>query len=66
MYRESDELCDELDEAPEDLKKQKFREKWDCLSKQSTNMVSLIYIENVLIGIREGNFILLLTTKPIS
>lgn len=39
MYRESDEACNEPDEAPEDEKRLKFRERWDCLSKESSDMV---------------------------
>lgn len=39
MYRESDEICNELDEAPLDIKNSKFREKWECLSEEATNQV---------------------------
>lgn len=39
LYRESDKNCNEPDEAPEDLKKMKFRERWDCLSQEATSMV---------------------------
>ncbi|KAL1124099.1 hypothetical protein AAG570_001869 [Ranatra chinensis] len=39
LYRESDEECNEPDEAPEDEKKHKFRERWDCLSKESSDML---------------------------
>ncbi|KAF2905570.1 hypothetical protein ILUMI_00618 [Ignelater luminosus] len=36
LYRKSDEDCDEPDEAPFPIKTQKFKEGWDCLSKEST------------------------------
>lgn len=36
MYRESDADCHEPDEAPVDQKTQKFRERWECLSKESS------------------------------
>lgn len=39
MYRESDEICNELDEAPLDIKNSKFREKWECLSEEATNQL---------------------------
>ncbi|XP_014279167.1 metallophosphoesterase 1 [Halyomorpha halys] len=39
MHRESDEACNEPDEAPEDEKRLKFRERWDCLSKESSDML---------------------------
>ncbi|XP_067002497.1 metallophosphoesterase 1 isoform X2 [Anabrus simplex] len=39
MYRESDADCHEPDQAPEDEKKQKFRERWECLSKESSEML---------------------------
>ncbi|KAK9509831.1 hypothetical protein O3M35_004735 [Rhynocoris fuscipes] len=39
LYRESDEECNEPDEAPEDEKRQKFRERWDSLSKESSLML---------------------------
>ncbi|KAE8742681.1 hypothetical protein FOCC_FOCC011810 [Frankliniella occidentalis] len=39
MYRDSDKNCDEPDEAPEDLKKMKFRERWECLSQDATDML---------------------------
>ena len=41
MYRESDILCNENDEAPPELKNNIFREKWDCLSKSASNMVNI-------------------------
>ncbi|KAK0425994.1 hypothetical protein QR680_009493 [Steinernema hermaphroditum] len=38
LYRESDiECADDLDLAPEKLRKEPFREKWECLSKESTS-----------------------------
>uniref|UniRef100_A0A0A9WS93 Metallophosphoesterase 1 homolog n=2 Tax=Lygus hesperus TaxID=30085 RepID=A0A0A9WS93_LYGHE len=36
LYRESDEDCNEPDEAPEDEKSQKFRERMECISREST------------------------------
>ncbi|XP_075214748.1 per1-like protein PGAP5 [Lycorma delicatula] len=39
LYRESDADCNEPDEAPEDEKKQKFRERWECLSREATEML---------------------------
>ena len=32
-------MCDELDEAPGDDKFEKFREKWDCISNTSSNLI---------------------------
>ncbi|OXU26431.1 hypothetical protein TSAR_004113 [Trichomalopsis sarcophagae] len=39
LYRESDEICDELDEAPAEIKDIKFRERWECLSKEATEQL---------------------------
>lgn len=39
MYRKSDEICNEPDEAPEKIKKELFRQKWDCLSEEASEMV---------------------------
>lgn len=39
MYRESDRDCFTPDAAPEEEKSIPFREKWDCVSKESTEMV---------------------------
>lgn len=39
MYRQSDEVCNEPDEAPEKIKKEKFKQKWDCLSKGASEMI---------------------------
>ncbi|CAD6219324.1 GSCOCG00004914001-RA-CDS [Cotesia congregata] len=36
MYRESDASCKELDQAPDEIKNIKFRERWDSLSKESS------------------------------
>ena len=47
MYRDSDKNCNEPDEAPEDLKKLKFRERWECLSQEATSMVGISAIDNV-------------------
>ena len=42
MYRESDEICNELDQAPDELKAIKFRERWECLSKEASEQVHLV------------------------
>jgi len=39
LYRESDEMCDELDEAPPNEKFSKFREKWECISNASSALI---------------------------
>lgn len=39
MYRESDEICNELDQAPDEIKDIKFRERWECLSKEASEQV---------------------------
>ena len=39
LYRLSDEHCDEPDEAPADEKLVRFREGWDCISKESSNLL---------------------------
>ncbi|XP_011054442.1 PREDICTED: metallophosphoesterase 1 isoform X4 [Acromyrmex echinatior] len=39
MYRESDEICNELDQAPDELKAIKFRERWECLSKEASEQM---------------------------
>ncbi|XP_024879784.1 metallophosphoesterase 1 isoform X4 [Temnothorax curvispinosus] len=39
MYRESDEMCNELDQAPQELKAIKFRERWECLSKEASEQL---------------------------
>jgi hypothetical protein len=39
MYRESDKDCNTPDAAPEEEKLIPFREKWDCISKESSQMV---------------------------
>ncbi|XP_023329968.1 metallophosphoesterase 1-like [Eurytemora carolleeae] len=39
LYRESDELCDELDSAPGIDKMEKFRERWECISNSSSNLI---------------------------
>lgn len=36
LYRESDSICSEVDEAPEDIKHLLFRERWECISKDAT------------------------------
>ncbi|XP_076243466.1 per1-like protein PGAP5 [Calliopsis andreniformis] len=39
MYRESDEICNELDQAPDEIKNVKFRERWECLSKEASEQL---------------------------
>ncbi|XP_020290712.1 metallophosphoesterase 1 isoform X2 [Pseudomyrmex gracilis] len=39
MYRESDEICNELDQAPDEIKTIKFRERWECLSKEASEEI---------------------------
>uniref|UniRef100_A0A914E157 Calcineurin-like phosphoesterase domain-containing protein n=1 Tax=Acrobeloides nanus TaxID=290746 RepID=A0A914E157_9BILA len=40
LYRESDEICESFpDLAPPDIIKEKFRERWECLSKESTDFL---------------------------
>ncbi|RLU21082.1 hypothetical protein DMN91_007698 [Ooceraea biroi] len=39
MYRESDEICNELDQAPDELRAIKFRERWECLSKEASEQL---------------------------
>lgn len=39
MYRESDSLCSEPDQAPDNIKDIKFRERWECLSKEATEQL---------------------------
>ena len=39
LFRLSDEHCDEPDEAPADEKSVQFREGWDCISKESSDML---------------------------
>nr|XP_053641090.1 metallophosphoesterase 1-like isoform X1 [Cherax quadricarinatus] len=39
LFRDSDEVCNEPDEAPEDLKYIRFRERWECISKDSTELL---------------------------
>lgn len=39
MYRKSDKHCRELDQAPDYVKNESFREKWDCLSKEASEKV---------------------------
>ena len=42
MFRESDIECTGADQAPEDEKGHKFRERWECLSRESTDLVIII------------------------
>lgn len=39
LFRESDEFCDEPDEAPKEEKYTRFREGWDCLSQEATDFI---------------------------
>jgi len=40
LYRENDEICEPSEDlAPDDIRKEKFREKWECLSKESTDFL---------------------------
>lgn len=43
MYRESDAECFEPDEAPKEEKNYKFRERWECISRESSEFVSTLY-----------------------
>lgn len=40
MYRESDVMCHEKDQATGDEKTEMFHEKLDCLSKEASEQVS--------------------------
>ena len=44
LCTETDGVCDEPDEAPQDIKHTRFRERWECLSKDATEVVRLSYI----------------------
>ena len=39
LYRVSDEHCDEPDGAPDDEKTDKFREGWDCLTRNASQLL---------------------------
>ena len=39
LYRKSDAHCNEPDEAPKDEKNVKFREGWDCITQESSNLL---------------------------
>ncbi|XP_045600886.2 metallophosphoesterase 1 isoform X1 [Procambarus clarkii] len=39
LFRDSDAVCNESDEAPEDVKYINFRERWECISKDSTELL---------------------------
>lgn len=43
MYRKSDAVCNEPDEAPASIKNEIFREKWDCLSRKASEMVGFLF-----------------------
>lgn len=40
LFRVSDSACSEPDEAPTAEREVLFREKWDCLSEEATEMAS--------------------------
>lgn len=48
MYRESDAPCREPDQAPDEIKNIKFRERWDCVSKESSEQVVALFSINLL------------------
>lgn len=39
LYRESDKDCDDFDSAPLPVRSQRFRERWECLSKDATEQL---------------------------
>ncbi|XP_015173959.1 PREDICTED: metallophosphoesterase 1 [Polistes dominula] len=39
LYRVSDEICNEPDEAPREIKSLQFRERWECLSKEASKQL---------------------------
>ncbi|XP_076763843.1 per1-like protein PGAP5 [Xylocopa sonorina] len=39
MYRESDRICNEPDQAPDEIKNIKFRERWECLSREASEQL---------------------------
>ncbi|KAK2584651.1 hypothetical protein KPH14_006998 [Odynerus spinipes] len=39
MYRVSDEMCNEPDQAPHKIKNIHFRERWECLSKEASEQL---------------------------
>lgn len=41
LFRENDAHCTGFTSAPSYLKFDKFKEKWDCLSKKATSYVSV-------------------------
>lgn len=44
MYRKSDRHCHEADQAPDHVKNESFREKWDCLSKEASEKVCKLFL----------------------
>ena len=54
MYRESDAECKGPDSAPQKEKNIKFRERWECISEESSQQVSY-FIQNHII---DSNFVL--------
>lgn len=46
MYRESDEICNEPDQAPDEIRDIKFRERWECLSKEASEQVHEIFCKD--------------------
>jgi hypothetical protein len=47
MFRESDKDCSTPDAPPDDEKLIPFREKFDCLSRDSSKMVGDFFIRNL-------------------
>lgn len=43
MYRISDEVCNEVDQAPHEIKYLQFHERWACLSKEASNQVNKVF-----------------------
>ncbi|XP_967729.2 metallophosphoesterase 1 [Tribolium castaneum] len=39
LYRKSDMECDDFDAAPDPIKRERFRETWECLSKEATTQL---------------------------
>jgi len=39
LFRESDKDCDEIDSAPDSVKFDVYKERWDCLSLNATNLI---------------------------
>ncbi|XP_045511762.1 metallophosphoesterase 1-like isoform X1 [Colias croceus] len=50
LYRESDSICTEPDAAPLPLRNNLFEERWDCLSKESTEYLIESLLPRVVFG----------------